>query len=73
MMLLMRTVMSVSVCFMTDPKISNEQRIELFFARALHVMIIVLSVYVLFVSEKERREKYVTNYAKQDLRRGKKN
>ena len=79
-MILVRIVMSFSVYYIdtkvvlillnaTDPNIAATKIHELFFARFLHVIIAFIALYILFVSEQNRRERYVVKFSKEDLKR----
>ena len=79
-MILVRIVMSFSVYYIdtkvvlillnaTDPNIAATKIHELFFARFVHVLIAFIALYILFVSEQNRRERYVVKFSKEDLKR----
>ena len=79
-MILIRIVLSFSVYCIdtkvvlillnaTDPNIAATKIHELFFARFLHVIIACIALYILFVSEQNRRERYVVKFSKEDLKR----
>lgn len=79
-MILVRIVLSFSVYYIdtkvvlillnaTDPNIAATKIHELFFARFVHVLIAFIALYILFVSEQNRRERYVVKFSKEDLKR----